>query len=264
MSAPDPITEDDWNQTPKAVQALLLALIQEVAALRKQVACQSEQISSLQEQVGKTSLNSSRPPSTDPPSVPKPKRAPSGRKRDGQPGHDGTSRTLRPVEEVKEVISVKPKTCQKCNKPLWGADKTPIRHQVTEIPPLVAETIEYQLHTLQCSVCGTQTGAQLPTDVPRGAFGPRVCAMVAALSGQYHQSKRQISELMGDFFGLDIGLGTVCALEQTTSHALEAPVTEVHATIQQQSVANVDETSWQEGTQKGWLWVAHQWQPCFF
>ena len=126
---------------------------------------------------------------------------------------------------------------------------------MTEIPPVVAETIEYQLHTLLCPACGIHTRAELPEDVPRGAFGPRVQAMVAALSGQYHLSKRQIEELLADFFGLDVGLGTVKALEQATSLALESPVVEVQAAIQEQPVANVDETSWREGNKKGWLWV---------
>jgi len=45
-----PISEEDWNGTPPAVQALLLVLWAEVQALR--------------EQVGQNSTNSSRPPSS--------------------------------------------------------------------------------------------------------------------------------------------------------------------------------------------------------
>jgi transposase len=79
--------------------------------------------------------------------------------------------------------------------------------------------------------------------------------MVAALSGQYHLSKRQIAELLSDFFGISIGLGSVQTLEQATSEALLPPVAEVHAAVKEQAVANVDETSWREGARKGWLWV---------
>jgi transposase len=80
--------------------------------------------------------------------------------------------------------------------------------------------------------------------------------MVAALSGQYHLSKRQIEELLADFFGVELGLGSVTALEQATSEALKEPVEEVQAAVKEQPVANVDETGWREGKQKGWLWVA--------
>jgi hypothetical protein len=116
MSLPDslPITEEDWNNTPPVVQALVVALWEEVSALRNE-------ISVLREQVGQNSLNSSRPPSSDPPSVPKRERPPSGRKRGGQPGHEGISRTLLPVDEVKAVIPVKPETCFQCGFLLQGA-----------------------------------------------------------------------------------------------------------------------------------------------
>lgn len=126
---------------------------------------------------------------------------------------------------------------------------------MTDIPPIVAQTIEYQLHTLACPACDTRTCAELPQEVSHGAFGPRIQAMVAALSGQYHMSKRQIQELLSDFFSVSIGLGTVQTLERATSEALEPPVTEVHAAVKAQAMANVDETSWREGARKGWLWV---------
>ena len=114
----------------------------------------------------------------------------------GQPGHEGVSRKLRPVSEVSEVIAVKPSRCQQCGHRLEGEDPVPLRHQVTERRQVVAETFEYQLQTLECPGCGTRTSAELPAEAPRGAFGPRVQAIVAALSGQYHLSKRQREELM--------------------------------------------------------------------
>jgi transposase len=80
--------------------------------------------------------------------------------------------------------------------------------------------------------------------------------MVAALSGQYHLSKRPIEELLADFFGVDLALGSVTALEQATSTALKEPVEEAQAAVKAQPIANVDETGWREGPQKGWLWVA--------
>src|SRR3989304_3851808 len=58
-----PVSEEDWNQTPAAVQALLLTLWQQVAELQAEVA-------QLREQVGRNSQNSSQPPSSDPPNAP--------------------------------------------------------------------------------------------------------------------------------------------------------------------------------------------------
>ena len=58
-----PTSEEDWNQTPAAVQALLLTLWQQVTELRAEVA-------QLREQIGRNSQNSSQPPSSDPPNAP--------------------------------------------------------------------------------------------------------------------------------------------------------------------------------------------------
>ena len=80
--------------------------------------------------------------------------------------------------------------------------------------------------------------------------------MVAVLSEQYHLSKRQIKDIVSDFFSADIGSGTVHALEPNVCEALKEPVAEVGCAIKQQPFANVDETSWQEGDKRSWLWVA--------
>ena len=243
-----PLSLEDWEGTPPAVQALVVALWEEVRMLRVKVGA-------LEEQVGQHSQNSSRSPSTDPPSVPKRERKVSGRKAGGQPGHGGKGRRLLPVEEVDEVEEVKPEVCWKCGHPLEGSDLHPVRHQVTDIPPVVATTTEYHLHTLGCPACGEQTRAQLPAGVPRGRFGARLQAMVAVLSGAYRLSKRNIVGILEDFFGVQVGLGTVSALEEATSAALEGVVEEAQEYVQAQCVVNVDETGWKEGSKKAWLWV---------
>src|SRR5439155_7373480 len=54
--------------------------------------------------------------------------------------------------------------------------------------------------------------------------------------------------------GLSISTGMVAKLEQSTSVALEAPMTELEEHVRTQP-ANVDETSWREAGQRAWLWV---------
>lgn len=246
-----PFTAEEWAQTPTAVQEFVLSLIARVQVLEAEVAV-------LREQLNRNSRNSSRPPSSDGPDVPrKPRqRAKSGRKRGGQPGHKGTTRKLVPVEQVKEVHHIKPGTCSRCRHELVGEDPEPYRHQVTEIPPVVAEVTEYRLHTLTCPGCGAETRAELPAGVPQGAFGPRLQAMVSLLSGRYHLSKRDTVDVMGDFFQADIGLGSVPALEQRTSEAIREPVEEAREYVKTQPVVHMDETGWREANQKSWLWVA--------
>jgi len=194
---PEPMafSEDEWAQTPPAVQEFVLALVAHVQELETE-------ISALRERVNRSSRNSSKPPSSDGPDAPpKPrKRSKSERKRGGQPGHKGTTRKLAPIEQVKDSYDLKPETCRQCGQVLEGQDPEPYRHQVTEIPPVVAEVVEYRLHRLSCPECGTQTCAELPAGVPRGAFGPRLQAMVSLLTGRYRLSKRDTAEVMDDFF----------------------------------------------------------------
>jgi len=80
--------------------------------------------------------------------------------------------------------------------------------------------------------------------------------MVSLLSGRYRLSKRQTTEVMGDFFQADVGLGSVPALEQRTSQAISAAVDEAREYVQAQPVVNMDETGWREANRRAWLWVA--------
>src|SRR3970040_961410 len=244
-----PVSEEDWNQTPAAVQALLLTLWQQVAELQAEVA-------QLREQVGRNSQNSSQPPSSDPQTAPPiPPRTPSGRKPGGQPGHAGHGRKLLPVEQVTRVVELKPTTCTACGALLLGEDAHPERQQVTELPRLEAEVTEYRRHTVTCLACGAPTTAEAPPDVPSGRFGPRVQATVGYLTGRIGISQRDVEEVMTTVFHTDLSLGSIPAQEERVSAALAEQVHDVQPYVQDQPVKNVDETSWPEKTQRAWLWI---------
>lgn len=246
-----PFSAKEWQQTPLAVQEFVLSLVARIETLETEVA-------ELREQLNRNSHNSSHPPSSDGPEVAS---KPAGqskrnRQRGGQPGHPGTSRKLVPLEQVNHSYDLKAEQCRQCGQQLVGTDPEPYRHQVTDIPPVVAEVTEYRLHTLACPDCGRETRAELPTGVPNSAFGPRLQAMVSLLSGRYHLSKRAVAEVMSDFFQAKLSLGSIPTLEQRTSQAIQAPVNEAQAYVKQQPVVHLDETGWFEGHQKAWLWVA--------
>src|SRR5262245_7354744 len=80
---------DLWGSLPPEAQALILALRAEVAERRAKVREQQRRIAELQERLNQNSTNSSRPPSTDQPTVKRrPPRPSSGRSPGGQPGHE--------------------------------------------------------------------------------------------------------------------------------------------------------------------------------
>jgi transposase len=211
-------------------------------------------VAELEAQLRQNSSNSSKPPSSDPPSTPPPPaKKPTGRSPGGQPGHKGTTRARRAADHV---VDHRPPACKDCGATLTGDDPSPQIHQVTEIPPVRAEVTEHRLHTLTCAGCGTCTTANLPLDVPRGAFGPRLIAFVALLTGVYALGKRAAATFTNDWFGADMAVGSVTACEQAVSVALATPVADAREHVESQPVVHADETSWREARSKAWLWVA--------
>jgi transposase len=211
----------------------------------------------LKARLNQNSRNSSKPPSSDPPSAPsRPSKSPSGRAPGGQPGHEGSTFKLVPVEEVDQVVTVKPQRCAGCGHRLSGADPDPKRHQITEIPPVEPVIIEYLLHRLICPNCSRATRAELPPGVPTKMIGPALQALIGYFSGRLHLSKRAVQEALEDLFGVSLSLGSVSAAEQEVSRALAAPVGEAHEYVQNQPSMGADETGWTQRRRRAWLWTA--------
>ena len=249
METPVALPRDIWERTPPQAQAYIGALEARVTALVAMV-------QTLQEQLHQTSRNSSRPPSSDPPLPPRPHRPRGQRRRGGQPGHPGSTRTLIPVEEVEEVVVIKPAQCTYCQAPLSGDNPKPWRHQVIALPPIKPVVTEYQWHQLVCPACGETTRAPWPAGVPSGTYGPRVQATVALCTGAYRLSKRTTQQMMDEVFGVPMSVGTISSLEQATTAAVAAPVEEARTYVPEQAVAHLDETSWCQGGKRAWLWGA--------
>ncbi|HEX9870007.1 MAG TPA: DUF6444 domain-containing protein, partial [Candidatus Tectomicrobia bacterium] len=161
---PSPLPPEIWEQTPPTAQAMMLRQGSELAQLRGEVAQLKATVEELARRLARNSRNSSQPPSADPPQArgQRARREASGRRPGGQPGHEGQTRALVPVEAVDVVIPLKPVRCAH-GQHLWrGEDPRPERHQVTEIPPVRPVITEYQWHQVVCPACGAATRAVLP------------------------------------------------------------------------------------------------------
>ena len=166
-----------------------------------------------------------------------------------------------PPEQVDNIEDHWPTDCAHCRARLpSGARRRdaadPVRHQVTDIPPVKPSTTEHRQHSQTCPCCGEVTLASLPSDVPRSAFGPRLMAFVAVLSGCYRLSKRAVVEAVQDLFSVDMSLGSVPTCERSVSNNVAPAVAEAHEFIQTQAVVHADETGWVEGRKRAWMWVA--------
>ncbi|WP_143101714.1 DUF6444 domain-containing protein [Stigmatella aurantiaca] len=139
------------------LEAQLAAKDARIAQLEALLAQALGRIAELERQLGLSSQNSSRPPSSDGPGVHRRPKSPTGRKPGGQKGHKGHSRALVSPERVHERKELKPTECRKCHSALEGEDSRPRRHQVVEVPPLAAHLTEYRLHRRKCAQCGVRT-----------------------------------------------------------------------------------------------------------
>jgi hypothetical protein len=245
-----------WERTPPAVHAYMRALEARIVTFEAMVHTFQAQVRPWQERLHHPARHASRPPSRDPPPSPRPRRPRNQRRRGGPPGHLGQMRNLGPVEDVDEVVVLKPAPCQGCHAPLSGDEASPFRHQVSEMPPRKPVITAYQWHQRVCTAGGEITGASWPAGGPRGSDGPRVHATGARCTGASRLSKRTTAQVMDDFVGVPLRVSTIRQAGQATPEVVADSVEQARASIHEQRVAHREETRWRQGAQRAWLGVA--------
>jgi transposase len=254
-----------YGQGRDAVVEVLLALSAQnerleaqVAKLTAKVVAQDERIASLERQLGRSSRNSSQPPSADPPSAP-PRRGkdPSGRKQGAQPGHEGKGRPLLPAWAVDEIVEHWPTECG-CGHVFLEADRVavgqPARRQVEELPVMAVRVTEHQCQRVVCPGCGARQTGLLPDTAAASAFGPRLQAAVVTLSVRNRISRRDVVELCEQLFSSRISTGTVDAILARAADALTEPCEDLLGRVRSADAVNMDETGWRlRGSQRA-LW----------
>jgi hypothetical protein len=129
--------------------------------------------------LGRSSRNSSQPPSADSPSAP-PRRGKdsSGRKQGGQSGHEGKGRPLLPAWAVDEVVEHWRTDCV-CGHVFCEANRVavgqPARRQVEELPVMAVRVTEHRCHRARCPEWDHDVGL-LRT------FARRMCPHVLAIA----------------------------------------------------------------------------------
>ena len=247
--------------SPAAAVELLLrldALSGQYAEVVAQNAALAQRVEELERRVRRSSRSSHQPPSSDGPSVARRQssRPPSGRRRGGQPGHEGHTREL--VADPDTVVEHYPAGCGRCGAPLSSADVVgrPERRQVWEVPVPRASVAEHRLFARRCRGCGASTRAALPLGVPRGSFGPNLEATAMRLVAADRLSHRAVCRVLRDLNGVRLGLGTISRILSRGAAALEPTSVAIAAAVKTAPVVNVDETSWKLAGQRRWIWSA--------
>jgi transposase len=234
-------------------------LSEQVERLTARVARQDERIATLERQLGRSSRNSSRPPSQDPPGAPRRGKGSSGRKPGGQPGHEGKGRPLLPAWAVEEVVEHWPTGCE-CGHVFCDAEHVavgqPARHQVEELPVMAVRVTEHRCQRVRCPSCGARPTGRLPVEVACSAFGPRLQAAVVTLSVRNRISRRDAVELCEQLFSSRISTGTVDAILARVADALQGPCDDLLDRVRGAGAVNIDETGWRLRGEQRALWGA--------
>ncbi|MCA1678563.1 MAG: IS66 family transposase [Actinobacteria bacterium] len=234
-----------------------------------------DRIGRLEEQTRQSSRNSSKPPSEDRPKTRKERRAEARekakawaraeregveRKAGGQPGHRGAGRKLAPEDQVDEIVDHYPSQCGGCGREFGESERTPsrrpARHQVAELPPVAVILSEHRSHRLRCPQCKAKTKGELPAGVAGSAFGPALQAAAVTMTCRNRISRRDMSELARDLFGIQLSVGSVDRICQRASALLAGPHEALTASVLESSRAlNVDETGWATAGEGRTLWT---------
>jgi transposase len=252
---------------------VILELAAAVERLTAQSALLEERVRRLEEQSRQSSRTGSKPPSSDPPKTRQQRRAEARakakellarekeqRRAGGQPGHEGAGRRLEDEDHVDEFVDHYPDSCQGCGREFSDEEKVPSRRpgrrQVAELPPTSVVVTEHRSHRLRCPCCKRRTAAAFPAEVAASAFGPRLQAAVVTLTARNRVSRRDMSELARELFGLRLSVGAVEAICQRAANALAEPYQALLSSVLRAPVVNVDETGWTTAGEGRTLWTA--------
>jgi transposase len=223
-----------------------------------------QRLGEMEERLKLDSRNSSKPPSSDGPGAGgKRGKAPTGRRRGGQPGHKGHYRAAVAQAALDQVVNCLPPAQCACGGAL-EIHGEPYRHQVFELPKIEPIVTEYRCYGGRCTCCGQYQRTELPLGVPRGQLGPRALALAGTLASQFHVTQNKLPTLLAEVFGLKFSVGCVSAAHGKVAEALAPAMDELHQALLQAPVKHMDETSHQSHGHLMWNWtLATAWGATF-
>jgi transposase len=256
------ISEITWKERYFQLEARLLRLEAENEALRLENHQLKLRIQELEEKLNTNSRNSSKPPSQDP-FRSKRSSTPTGKKAGGQPGHPGHARQMHPLEQVANVVDLKPEDCPNCGPNTF--EPTPISiecRQTVELPVIKPEVTQYNIYTCRCGKCGKHVRAGVPPEAERG-FGPRLMGFLTMLTGEAGVTKRKICAITGHL-GIKISLGGLCNIHRLAGDILRRPFEQIRSEVLSSSNVHGDESSWRLNHKRCWIWIGATSKATFF
>lgn len=258
------VTPDEIDAAYEQGKAAVQALFEQQAVLIRAL---EARIQALEDQIGKNSRNSSKPPSSDGLKKPKPKsrREKSGKPSGGQKGHVGYR--LEPVEKPNHIEAHPVLECQHCHADLAGVAANKVeKRQVFDLPEVKLEVTEHQAEIKTCPVCGETTRAMFPEDVTQPTqYGPRVRAQMVYLNEYHFIPLGRTAEILSEFYQQPVSDGTVAAAAVEVARRVEGVNEQVKANLVETEIAvHFDETGARVKGKLEWLHSASTDQATYY
>jgi transposase len=211
----------------------------------------------LEDQLSKTSRNSSKPPSSDGLKKTKSQRQASGKPVGGQPGHKGTTleRTQTPDHIVQHPL---PQHCTACNAAL-PIDQAEVwlRAQVIDLPPVQVEVTEHQTLRLRCQ-CGQQHTSQMPDTVGEAAvqYGPNIRAQGVYLTHAQLLPVARTAQMLEELYQVKVSPATVLHWGDQAQAVVASSVDNIALLVQQARTVHADESGLRVAAKTQWLHTA--------
>ncbi|MDP2692940.1 MAG: IS66 family transposase [bacterium] len=236
------IKQEEYNELKESIRVLQETIVLLTEKLAK---------------LSKTSINSSKPPSSD---IVK-----QGHKKDkskkgkigGQPGHPKHERKLYSIAEVHNLQEYNLTECPVCHHSV-DIDLSKEAHilQQAEIIEVPVQIEEHKAHAYWCKNCQKYHYAEFPPAVIKaGLFKAKITAVVAYMKNVCHCSFSNIRKYFRDVLLIKVSRGYLSKVIQKVSKSLDGSYSELLNILPLTLQVNVDETGHKENGDKFWTWV---------
>lgn len=240
------------HREPAEIAVFITGLLDHIEKLERHIGKLETRIHSLERQVGLTSANSSKPPSSDGLRKPKSLRT-SGGKKGAPKNHDG--HTLQMVETPDVIETHTLHSCAHCNTSLQDVPViTYGRRQVFDLPLPQLIVTEHRLEKKCCPNCGTKQQARAPKQVNAPVqYGESWTAWCTYLHTYHNLPLERIGQLFLDMTGQRPSDATLLRGLASISAEIQPLTTYIRKELANSACVHADETGMRVQGKTQWL-----------